>query len=566
MNFPWRFHRDSLICSWNLTIGGSNQNESGMQFIFGECVIDTESFEVLRAGSPVKVEPQVFDMLVLLAKNHDRVVSKDEIVETIWDGRAVSDAAVNSRIMSARRAVGDDGTEQRCIRTIRSRGYRMVADVEIVAPNGSRENGPHASNAATASKDSTKHAALDMPTGPKIVVFPFDRRARGETAEFFCNAIVDEITAALIRFTELRVSAGIKSAAIHETGTDHTDIGRKSGAAYILEGSLQSAGERSRITARLTGVTDDRVLWSEIYEPRLTAAHLFEVQDDIASNVVAAIASVSGGVIARETIRRASGEAVPSLHAYEASLRALEIMTSGFTPESHLATRQRLEEILAEEPDYSTAWAMLAWTHSVEHTEGHNRRTDSDPRERSLEAARRAIELEFDNPIAHFAMARAAFIKGDIDLFRQEADIALRLNPHEPFLLGCLGNWLAFSGRWEEGTKLASKAIALSPNGYPRWWHASIGKNYYRKGDYAKALAEFKQINLPKWWWNQLELSYTYGQIGDTPKARAAATALQELYPGFNLRTAVEEHQKFNFRPEYIDLAVQGLRKAGILE
>lgn len=537
-----------------------------MQFIFGECVIDTENFEILRAGNSVNVEPQVFDMLVLLARNHDRVVTKDEIVENIWDGRAVSDATVNSRIMSARRAVGDDGTKQNCIRTIRSRGYRMVADVEIVTPNGPRERSPHASKAATASGDSTNHAALDMPTGPKIVVFPFDCRARGETPEFFCNAIFDEITAALIRFTELRVSAGIITAASDDTKADHMEIGRKSGAAYILEGSLQSAGERSRITARLTDVADDLLLWSETYEPHLTATQLFEVQDDIASNAVAAIASVSGGVIARETIRRAFGEAVPSLHAYEASLRALEIMTSGFTPESHLATRQRLEEILAEEPNYSTAWAMLAWTHSVEHTEGHNRRRDSDPRERSLQAACRAVDLEFDNPIAHFAMARAAFINGDIDLFRQEADIALRLNPHEPFLLGCLGNWLAFSGRWEEGTKLARKAIALSPNGYPRWWHACIGKNHYRKGDYAEALAEFKQINLPKWWWNQVELSYTYGQTGDKPKARAAATALQKLYPGFNLRTAVEEHKKFNFRPEYIDLAVQGLRKAGIPE
>ena len=540
-----------------------------MNFKFDEFLVDTDSFELLCGGRPVKVEPQVLDLLILLARNSMRVVSKGEIIDTVWNGRAVSEATVNSRVMSLRRAIGDDGSAQNLVRTVRSRGYRLIVDVEVVPPAceagaGCWNNG--VVDADASSGTTGDRPALDMPTGPKIALLGFEKRAADETAAIFCDAIVDGITAALIRFTELHVLVARKPAPNGSALADPIEISESMGAEYVLQGSLQCAGNRSRISVYLTSVADRRALWSQTYDVRMTSEHLFEVHDSITSNVVAAIASVYGGVIAREAIRRSTGGTIPSFRSYEATVRALDIMTSGFTADSHLETRRRLDEVIATDPHYSSAWAMLAWTHSVEHTEGHNRLPDSDPRDRALQAAQQAIVLDPENPIAHFAMARAAFINGDVELFRQEADTALLLNPHEPFLLGCLGNWLAFSGAWEEGTAMATKAIALRPNAYPRWWHAAIGKNFYRQEDYLAALAEFNKINLPKWWWNQVELSYTYGQMGDMPNARAAAKALRNLYPGFNLRTAVMEHRKFNFRPEFIALALDGLRKAGIPE
>jgi adenylate cyclase len=195
-----------------------------------------------------------------------------------------------------------------------------------------------------------------------------------------------------------------------------------------------------------------------------------------------------------------------------------------------------------------------------------NKRPGSDGREQALVAARRAIELAPANPMARFAMARASYLTQDLDVFYAEAAQALRLNPHEPFLLGNLGNWLSFSGRWDEGVAMVRKAIALNPKVYPRWWHAALGKNHYRKGEFRMALVEFKNMNLPNWWWNQVELAYTYGQLGDAENARAAVTKLLELYPGFNLEKAVMEHKKFSFEQSYIELAVEGLRKAGVPE
>jgi adenylate cyclase len=202
--------------------------------------------------------------------------------------------------------------------------------------------------------------------------------------------------------------------------------------------------------------------------------------------------------------------------------------------------------------------------HTLEFSAGYNKVPDSDPRERALAAARRAIDLDPANPIARFAMARASYLAGDLELFYIEGAQALRLNPHEPFLLGNLGSWLAFSGRWDEGVTLIRKAIALNPKVYPRWWHAALGKDHYRKREYRQALAEFKTMNLPNWYWNQIELAYTYGQLGETENARAAVARLKELYPGFDLEKAALEHRKFSFEPSYIDLAIEGLRKAGV--
>jgi tetratricopeptide (TPR) repeat protein len=108
------------------------------------------------------------------------------------------------------------------------------------------------------------------------------------------------------------------------------------------------------------------------------------------------------------------------------------------------------------------------------------------------------------------------------------------------------------------------KAIALNPKVYPRWWHAGIAKDHYRKGEYREALAEFKRMDLSNWWWNQVELAYAFGQLGDMENARKAVARLMTLYPGFDLEKAEMEHRKFSFEQSYIDHAIDGLRKAGV--
>src|SRR5262249_13536687 len=105
-----------------------------MQFVFENHTLDTERRELLRDGMPVALQPQVFDGLVHLIENRDRVVSKDDLIELVWGGRIVSDSAVTSRINAARTAVEDSGKAQKFIRTMPRKGFRFVADVEEQSP------------------------------------------------------------------------------------------------------------------------------------------------------------------------------------------------------------------------------------------------------------------------------------------------------------------------------------------------------------------------------------------------------------------------------------------------
>jgi TolB-like protein/DNA-binding winged helix-turn-helix (wHTH) protein/Flp pilus assembly protein TadD len=582
-----------------------------MIFAINGCSIDTDAYEVRREGTLVPVEPQVFDLLVLLLTNSGRVVTKDEIINRVWHGRIVSEAALSSRIKAARQAIGDTGASQALIRTIRGRGFRVVGEVSQSA-GGSSEGSAVVDDAAgelpqvevtqsreagaaadrwrfqgpgtvviasvlcalvlilgwravgprMAAVEPITPAALGMPAGPSIAVLRFQGAPGDASSKFLSDAMGEEIATRLTRFSELRVIARPPS----KDEADEREAGQEPGAQFLVKGSLRQGGERLRVTAQLIRAADAKLLWAESYERQLTPSDMFDVEDDIANKIVAAVASISAGVIARETLGQVRSKAPRELSAYECIARANEIMNSGFSAATHLSTRTCLEAVLATEPDYAAAWAMLSWLHTLEYSYGYNKRAGSDPRERAMGAARRAVELAPEHCMSRFAVARAAYLMGDLQQFYAEAAAALKLNPHDPFLLGNLGTWLSFTGRWEEGTAMVRKAIDLNPKVYPRWWHAALGKNHYRKGEFDAALAEFKTMSLPNWWWNQVELAYTYGQLGDVENARAAAARLAELYPGFDLEKAVLEHRKFSFEPGYIELAVDGLRKAGVPE
>ncbi len=108
------------------------RNEVMPKYLFAQFEIDPGRHELSRAGEPVHIEPQVFDLIVHLVRNRDRIVSKDELIETIWNGRIISEAALSSRINGARRALGDSGNDQIFIKTLHKRGFRFVGDVQEI--------------------------------------------------------------------------------------------------------------------------------------------------------------------------------------------------------------------------------------------------------------------------------------------------------------------------------------------------------------------------------------------------------------------------------------------------
>ena len=135
-----------------------------MQFVFADHTLDIERRELRRGAEPIAVEPQVLDLLIYVVQNRNRVVTKDDLIASIWGGRIVSDATLTSRIYAARKAVGDDGHGQKLIRTIARKGLRFVGDVHTQA-NGSRRS----------AAERGAGGATERKLAPVLAAFPSDR-------------------------------------------------------------------------------------------------------------------------------------------------------------------------------------------------------------------------------------------------------------------------------------------------------------------------------------------------------------------------------------------------------
>src|SRR5215813_2478939 len=198
--------------------------------------MDTDRRELRRGSELRSIEPQVFDLLEYLIRNRERVVSKDDLLATVWSGRTVSDATVASRLNAARAAIGDNGEEQRVIRTILRKGFRFVGIV--------REELKDAT--ATAERSTP-----DLPASPSIAVLPFQNMSGDLEHEYFADGIVEEIITALSRMSGLFVIARNSSFTYKGRAVDVRQVGRELGVRYVLEGSVRKAGSRVRITGQL---------------------------------------------------------------------------------------------------------------------------------------------------------------------------------------------------------------------------------------------------------------------------------------------------------------------------
>src|ERR1700692_581209 len=162
-----------------------------MTLSFGDYEIDIQRRELKRAKAPVHVEPQVFDLLVYLVQNRDRVVSKEDLIASVWGGRIVSDSTFTSRINAARKAVGDRGADQKLIRTIPRKGLRFVGVVN------ERPNNIQPADARPEEIREPPRPALPLPDRPAIAVLPFNNMSGEREQEYFSDGISEALITAL---------------------------------------------------------------------------------------------------------------------------------------------------------------------------------------------------------------------------------------------------------------------------------------------------------------------------------------------------------------------------------
>jgi TolB-like protein len=259
-----------------------------LTFRFGVFEMDVARRELQRAGAIVHLEPQVFDLIVHLIQNRDRIVSKDELMETIWHGRIVSEAALSSRVSSARRALGDSGDDQSLIRTRQKCGFRFVGELSgsTVLPSGPRSSQQIAATDAPKIVPNAEPSCRG-PGKPSIAVLPFDNKSSDSDHEYFADGLTVDIITGLSQQHSFFVIARNSILSYKGHAVDVRDVATRLGVRYVLQGSVRKAEDRVRVTAQLIDATNGAHWWGEKYDREL--ADIFAVQDDIAARVIGSV-------------------------------------------------------------------------------------------------------------------------------------------------------------------------------------------------------------------------------------------------------------------------------------
>jgi TolB-like protein/Tfp pilus assembly protein PilF len=524
-----------------------------VKFIFDNHTIDTDRRELRRGAEPIAVEPQVFDLLVYLVRNRERVVSKDDLVASIWGGRVVSESTLTSRINAARKAVGDSGKDQQMIRTIPRRGVRFVGAVRA-------QPDIHGATPAEVPVREEIHAppraALPLPDRPAIAVLPFTNMSDDPEQEYFSDGISEDLITALSKLRWFFVVARNSSFTYKGKAVHLKQIADELGVGYVVEGSVRKGGDRVRITVQLNDVVTGSHIWAERYDRDL--ADVFAVQDEITEAIVAAI---EPQIYAAENFR-ARRKPPNSLDAWGLVMRALSHYWR-VTRQDNIAAQALLEKAIAIDPNYGQAFGVLATSHSFCAHMGWAEVATAVPL--AERAALAAVAADSEDPWAHHAMAGVHLARRRFDDSLSEFELALRLNPNFSLAQGYYGLALAYCGRWEDAHAAAGRALRLSPRDpfsaiyYGVASYARFGSCNYdeamrlsreairQRGDFVGALRV---------------LTAAAGMAGQTEVARLALQELRRAQPNVSLAW-IANQMPWRYTAD-CDHYLEGLRCAGL--
>jgi TolB-like protein len=526
-----------------------------VQYSFSDHALDTNRRELRRGSEAVAVEPQVFDLLVYLLLNRDRVVSKDDLIAAVWGGRIVSDSTLTSRINAARKAIGDSGEQQKLIRTIARKGLRFVGSVGVHPDGGQPESGGTLPAPAGDDRDRPR-SMLPRTDRPAIAVLPFVNMSGDPEQEYFSDGISEDIITALSKLRWFFVIARNSSFTYKGRAVHIRQIAEEVGVGYVVEGSVRKGGDRVRITAQLNDVATGGHIWAERYDRDL--ADVFAVQDEITEAIVAAI---EPQIYAAENFH-AQRKPPNSMDAWDLVMRALSHYWR-VTRQDNLVAQALLEKAIAIDPNYGQALGVLAASHTFSaHMGWADMATAAPLAER---AALAAIHADSEDPWAHYALGCAYLYNRRFDDSLAEFELALRLNPNFSLAQGYHGLALSYCGRWEEGIIAAHRALRLSPRdpysaiycGIAAYAHY-VGRDY----DEAMRLAREGIRQRGDFVGAHRVLTAAAGMAGQPEVGRAALQELGRVQPNISLDWIAS---KMPIRqPAEMQHYLEGFRRSGL--
>jgi adenylate cyclase len=411
---------------------------------------------------------------------------------------------------------------------------------------------PHDPNAtATTARD-------QFLAGPTLAVVPLDDLARDPEQQFLTIGLTNELVTELNRFQDIVVISCDQDPGGGGPGADRSDQGGAPDPRFVLRGAVRSDPHNFKVSMQLTDAMDGRQLWAEAYTHPLEAGRFIATQEEIARNVVAAVAS-EYGIIARRLAAESRKKPPAELDTYEAMLRYYTHQISP-SPDSGQLCLVALQRAAEREPVYGPVWSALATLHCQMYSMdvgGFGQSLDT-----ALEFARRGVSLEPGSQLGRLVLAYASYLAEDSDAFEQEGETALALNPNSPYTVGAIGYFHVMRGSFERGLPMLERAIAVNPC-HPDWFHAGRVIYLLSRRDYDGAFAELEKHDPFFTFWLPAVRASILGNLGRLDEAQTHLHQVREQKPDFapRARELIRRSLKID---AIIDDLIVGLRTGGM--
>lgn len=418
-----------------------------MIFLFEKFAIDTALRELRVDGDVRPIQPQALALVELLLANPERMVPKDEIIEKVWDGRFISDAALNSCVRLARQALDDDGKQQRVIKTVHGSGFRFVAPVKI----GKADARPvEAQNSA---EPATNSPAIDHR--PSIAVLPFDLLGHDEMHSAIAEAIPAELIGTLSRLRWLKVIARGSSFRFGSKGADIGTIAAQLGAGYLLTGTVELGGARISLSVELSDASDASVIWADRFSGNLD--DVFGLRANVAEAVANAL-ELRLPLHEANSLRFTPSQDLNAWGHYHLGARHMY----QYSREGNVLADRHFQQALALDPQFARARAARSYTEFQNYFQMFGDDLGKH-KSQALEYAQQAVELDPLDPFCTLMLGRIKWLYGEVEDGLTWVNRSVDMNPSSAygFYNRALFNTILCEG--DAAAATVDTAIALSP-------------------------------------------------------------------------------------------------------
>jgi adenylate cyclase len=490
-------------------------------------------------GSEVPLRAKSFELLRLFVTHAGRLLGRDTINQAIWSDVVVTDDAITQCVRDIRRALGD--RQQRILKTIPRRGYVLAVEVAALATQRS-----HGLNSASS----------QAPDKPSIAVLPFSNLNGGLEQEYFSDGLADDVITELSRSRSLLVIARNSSFTYRGQTVDVKQVARELGVRYVLEGSVRRDAKRVRVNTQLIDARTGNHIWAERYDRALE--DVLAVQNEITLAVAAAVLPAISSAEQKRILRKTP----ESLGAWEAYQRGLWHAGKGTALDNERA--RKFFRLAAElDPLFAGPHAMLAYSLNWDIASG-----EISPDRAAVEVAgteaRRAIELDPDDPIALAVLSWASLCDGNYAAGMERADRAISAAPSDPIAWHAKARVLLYSGKIAEARAAIQLTLQLDPHGPATCfaWNNIMISHYFERDYEATVEMAHRTIEIhPEFPLTYRWLAAALGQLGRTDEARNALNAAIAVSPS-SFELYARKRAPW-LRPVDYEHMLEGLRNAG---